>query len=162
MPVFYAREWTLLAAGWWRRREQKLTNYLTRITKHHVRCGYILCRTPRGYSWEFVVGVCHQVRQILILFHNLVPRVLFLALEVGRPTSKAGEKRPGDEVAYFRPKNCHYSPPFLDLASKIQILFQTWHRQKLCYHYLARSERQQKDFEFAYYSFFLIPLELKR
>ena len=38
---------------------------------------------------------------------------------------KAGEKRPGDKVAYFRPKNCHYALPFLDLASKIHILFQT-------------------------------------
>ena len=90
-----------------------------------MRCGYVLWRAPGGYSWEFVVGVCHQVRQILTLFHNLVPRALFLALEVGRPTSKAGEKRPGDKVAYFRPKNCHYPLPFLDLASKIHILFQT-------------------------------------
>ena len=49
-----------------------------------------------------------------------------------------------------------------DLASKIHILFQTWRRQKLCYHYLARTERQQKDFEFAYYSFLLIRLELKQ
>ena len=29
---------------------------------------------------------------------NLVPRALFPVLEVGRPTSKAREKRPGDEV----------------------------------------------------------------
>ena len=121
----YAREWTLLTAGWWGRRKQTLTNCLTRITWHHTRCGYVLWRAPGGYSWEFVVGVCHQVLQILTVFHNLVSRALFLALEVGRPTSKAGEKRPGDKVAYFRPKNCHYPPPFLDLASKIHILFQT-------------------------------------
>ena len=28
----YAREWTLLTAGWWGRRKQTLTNCLTRIT----------------------------------------------------------------------------------------------------------------------------------
>ena len=69
------------------------------------------------------VGVCHQALQILTLFHKFVPRALFLALEVGRPTSKAGEKRPGDEVVYFRPNNCHYPHLFSDLASKIHILF---------------------------------------
>ena len=106
----YTREWTLLTAGWCGRRKRKLTNCPTRITKHHMRCGYMLWRTPGGYSLEFVVGVCHQVLQILTLFHNVVPRALFLALEVGHPTSKAGGKRPGDEVAYFRPKNCYYPP----------------------------------------------------
>ena len=153
----YAREWTLLTAGWWGRRKQKLTNCLTRITKHHMRCGYVLWRTPRGYSWEFVVGVFHQAPNPDPISQ---PRPQGAFPGFG-PTSKAGEKRPGDEVAYFRPENCHYPQPFLDLASKIHILFQTWRRQKLCYHYLARSERQQKDFEFAHYSFFLIPLELK-
>ena len=75
--------------------------------------------------WLCIMGVCHKVLQILTLLHNLVPRALFLALEVGRSTSKAGEKRPGDEVANFRPKHCHYPHPILDLASKIHILFQT-------------------------------------
>ena len=35
----------------------------------------------------------------MALISNLVPRTLFSGLEVGGPTSKAGEKRPGDEVS---------------------------------------------------------------
>ena len=157
----YAREWTLLTAGWCGRRKQKLTNSPTRITKHHIWCGYILWRTPGGFSSEFVVGVCHQVLQILTLFHKFVPRALFLAVEGGRPTSKAGEKRPGDEVVYFRPKNCHYPHPFLDLASKIHVLF----RPGVGRNYAIITELDQnanKKISNSHYSLLLIRLELKQ
>ena len=47
----------------------------------------------RGYSLEFLVGMCHAVLQILTL---------------------------------FGPKQCHFSHPFSDMASKFHTHSQTW------------------------------------
>ena len=77
------------------------------------------------YFWEFLVGVCRPVLQILTLFQT---------------------------------KKCHFSHPFSDLASK-----------KLCPPLLLTAVGQNTNkklflkihFEFAYFSFFLIHLELK-
>ena len=57
---------------------------------------------------------------------NFVPRALFLALEVGCPTSKARGKRPGDEVASTpdhqrrftsQLKTIFFKPRFIDFTS---------------------------------------------
>ena len=121
----YACEWTLLTAGCGGGWESKhwpiawpgslsitwdVVMYYGELPGGIPGNSWWGCATRYSRSWPY---------------HNLVPRALFLALEVGRSTSKAGEKRPGDKVAYFRPKNCHYPLPFLDLACKIHILFQT-------------------------------------
>ena len=50
------------------------------------------------------------------------------------------------------------------LASKIHTRFQTWHRQKLCYHYLewnANKKISWNPFRIPYCSFFFIHLELE-
>ena len=46
------------------------------------------------------------------------PRPQGLFPGFGGGAGKAGERRPGDEVAYLRPKNVIFSHPFSDLASK--------------------------------------------
>ena len=44
--------------------------------------------------------------------------------------------RPGLQIlALFHTKECRFSLPFSDLASKIHTRFQNWRKQKLCYHY---------------------------
>ena len=102
------------------------------VTRYVVACRHpllykdlfslITLLKPGGYSWEFVVGLCRTVVQILILFQT---------------------------------KNSHFPHPLSDLA-EAEIMLS-----------LLRLERQQKrflkiHFEFAYYSFLLIYLELKR
>ena len=102
------------------------------VTRYVLACRYPLLYKdlfslithlkPGGYSWEFVVGLCRTVVQILILFQT---------------------------------QKSHFPHSSSDLPeAEIMLL-------------LLRLERQQKrflkiHFEFAYYSFLLIHLELKR
>ena len=72
---------------------------------------------------------------------------------------------------YFRPKKCNFLHPFSDQTSKIHIRFKTWSlgrnyvistrlgKQKLG---LGLGLIIQIHFEFAYFSFFLTYLKLKR
>ena len=58
-------------------------------------------------------------------------------------------------LTLFQAKKCHFPYPFSDLAF----------RQKLCYHYLDQNANKkilQRHFEFAYFYFVLIHLELKQ
>ena len=86
-----------------------------------------------GYSCEFLVGVCRPVLQILTRFQT---------------------------------KKLNFPHPFSDKNSKIHTRFQTWPLGKN-YVILTLIRAQIKKmfksiFEFAYFSFFLIHLELKR
>ena len=85
-----------------------------------------------GYSQEFLVGLCRSVLQILTLFQT---------------------------------NKCDFPLHFSDLASKIHARFQTWSLRNSVFITQIRTRAKRFlniHFEFAYYSFFLIHLELKR
>ena len=113
---------------------------LTTATNSQDQC------LPGGeYSWEFLVGVCHLVLQILILLH----------------TKKCHFPHPFSDLAsiiltYFqtwrRSQNATYS---------------CLQRQKLCHSCITEIRTPTKGFlkilfEFTYYSFSLIHMEWKQ
>ena len=88
----------------------------------------------RGYSWKFLVGVCRLVLQILTPLQT---------------------------------KTCHFPHPFSDRACKIHIRFQTWPLRNYVIIYTEIKTRTNTihlkiHFQFAYFTFFLAHVELRR
>ena len=87
---------------------------------------------PERFSRKFLVGMCRPVLQILTLFQT---------------------------------KKCHFPHPFSDLEMVTKRNITCLHKTEIMSS-LLRLKPQQKDFlksiSNSYYTFFLIPLELKR